>query len=71
MTEIRNLRKKLGLSARKFAKLIGSNTSSVYNWDNGRSTPRNKEIHERIKVLCELFDRLEKEPNYLIKLMRL
>lgn len=67
MTEIRNIRKKLGVSAETFARLIGSNTCSVYNWEKGRTSPRYKIIWDRIKALCGFFEKLEENPDYLIK----
>lgn len=67
MTNIREIRKKLGLSAETFAKLIGSNTCSVYNWEKKRSNPRYKYLWERIYKLCELFKKIEDDPDYLIK----
>lgn len=67
MINIRKVRKKLGLSAERFGKLIGSNTCSVYNWENGRSSPRYKYLWDRIYKLCELFQKIEDDPDYLVK----
>lgn len=64
---IREYRKKLGLSAEKFAKLIGSNTCSVYNWEKGRTHPKYPVIWQRILKLCDLFKKIEENPDYLIE----
>jgi DNA-binding transcriptional regulator YiaG len=37
-------RKKLGLSAAKFAALIGVSPISVYKWENGRTRPRRAQL---------------------------
>jgi DNA-binding transcriptional regulator YiaG len=37
---LKSHRAKLGLSAEKYAKLIGVSPLSVYHWENGKSTPR-------------------------------
>lgn len=64
--EIKELRDRLDISAMKFAKLIGSNMSSVYNWEHGYTSPRNPKIWKRIAKLVELFEELEKNPDFLI-----
>lgn len=37
-------RKKLGLSAASFAKLIGVSSLSVYKWENGQARPRRAQL---------------------------
>jgi DNA-binding transcriptional regulator YiaG len=37
-------RKKLGLSAANFAKLIGVSSLSVYKWENGQTRPRRAQL---------------------------
>lgn len=37
---LRTLRKKLGVSAEEFGKLIGASGQSVYNWEQGKARPR-------------------------------
>lgn len=64
--DIRELRRKTGMSARKFAKVIGSNTCSVYNWEQGKTSPRNKKIYSRINALIAFIERLEKNPDLLL-----
>lgn len=64
--EVRNLRKRLGISAVKFAKLIGSNMSSVYNWEHGYTSPRSPQIWKRIYKLVEWFEAIEKNPDKLL-----
>jgi DNA-binding transcriptional regulator YiaG len=65
--EIKSLRKRLGISAVKFAKLIGSNMSSVYNWEHGYTSPANEKLWKRIYKLVELFERIENNPDVLLK----
>lgn len=64
---IKELRKRLDISAIKFAKLIGSNMSSVYNWEHGYTSPRNPIIWKRIEKLVDLFEELERNPDALLK----
>ena len=64
---IREYRKKLGLSAERFARMIGSNTCSVYNWEKGRTRPKYPVIWKRVFKLCELFKKIEENPDYLIE----
>jgi ribosome-binding protein aMBF1 (putative translation factor) len=37
-------RKRLGLSAREYALLVGVSTLTVYNWEHGRSRPQAKPL---------------------------
>lgn len=37
-------RKKLGLSAQQYGKLIGASSLSVYNWEAGKATPRKEKL---------------------------
>ncbi len=39
---IASLRRRLGLSAEAFGKLLGTSGQSVYNWEAGKATPRGK-----------------------------
>lgn len=66
--EIRDIRKKIGLSARSFAKVIGSNVCSVYNFENGRSKPQNPSIMKRIRNIYTFFIELGNDPDYLEKM---
>lgn len=43
-TRLASQRKKLGLSAASFAKLIGVSGVSVYKWENGQSRPRRAQL---------------------------
>lgn len=43
-TRLASQRKKLGLSAANFAKLIGVSGLSVYKWENGQSRPRRAQL---------------------------
>jgi len=65
--EIKNIRKKIGLSARAFAQAIGSNVCSIYNFENGRSEPKNPKIMERARALYSLFMELRNDADYLKK----
>jgi transcriptional regulator with XRE-family HTH domain len=67
MNHIRELRKKIGLSARRLAKVIGSNMCSIYHWEQGISSPRYPVFLERMNALDEFLTKLEENPDYLIK----
>lgn len=43
-TRLASQRKKLGLSAASFAKLIGVSGLSVYKWENGQARPRRAQL---------------------------
>ena len=47
---LRSQRKRLGLSAERFAKLVNVSAQSVYNWEQGHATPR----AEQIKAIAAL-----------------
>lgn len=47
---VRSLRTRLGLSADRFAQLVGVSAQSVYNWERKISTPRD----EQLRVLASL-----------------
>lgn len=66
--EIKIIRKKIGLSARSFAKAVGSNVCSIYNFENGRSEPKNKSIMKRARDLYALFLELSNDADYLVKI---
>jgi DNA-binding transcriptional regulator YiaG len=57
-------RKKLGLSAANFAKLIGVSSLSVYKWESGQTRPRRAQLEAIASVRGigkrEAPDRLEK-----------
>lgn len=65
--EIRRIRKKIGVSAGNLAKLIGSNTCSIYYWEQGKTKPRHDYIMKRLYALENLVDVLKINPDYLIK----
>lgn len=67
MTKVRELRRELGLSVSQFAKLIGSNTCSVYYWEQGKTNPRYSKIWDRIYALQKLFKKIRENPDYLLK----
>lgn len=43
-------RQKLGLSAADYAKLVGVSMLSVYNWESGKSRPRDTQLTKLVAV---------------------
>jgi DNA-binding transcriptional regulator YiaG len=43
-SEIHTIRKRLGLSRIKFAKLIGVSPGSIFGWEHGRTQPRGESV---------------------------
>jgi putative transcriptional regulator len=43
-SEIYSIRKRLGLSRIKFAKLIGVSPGSIFGWEHGRTQPRGESV---------------------------
>ncbi|MBN1817486.1 MAG: helix-turn-helix transcriptional regulator [Sedimentisphaerales bacterium] len=41
---LRSQRKRLGLSAADYGKLVGVGAQTIYNWENGISRPRRKQL---------------------------
>jgi DNA-binding transcriptional regulator YiaG len=41
---LRSQRSRLGLSAENYGKLVGVSAQSVYNWEQGHSTPRSQQL---------------------------
>lgn len=66
--DFRKLRTIIGCSAKNFAKLIGSNECSIYNYEAGRAKPRYDAIEKRMKALLRVFDFLRNDPDYFVKL---
>ncbi len=56
-------RKRLELSAREYAELVGVSMLTIYNWEKGKSRPRAKQLAAWAKVRAmgkrEAWDRLE------------
>lgn len=67
MNSYRERRYKTGLNVRTFAKIIGSNECSVYNWETGRTKPRYPEIEENIDNLVALIEELKKNAKNIKK----
>ena len=63
MNSYRERRYKTGLNVRTFAKIIGSNDKSVYNWEQGKTSPRYAEIEKNIDYLVDLIEYLKKNPK--------
>ena len=51
LNEVRQIRKKLGLTQEQLAKAIGVDTKTVQNWEYGRPIPKSK--HEILRNLAE------------------
>lgn len=47
---VRAQRKRLKLSAQEFAKLIGVSSLTVYNWEHGKSRPREQQFAALVAV---------------------
>jgi len=43
-------RERLGLSAADYAKLIGVSPFTIYNWENGKSRPRQEQLESLVAV---------------------
>ena len=43
-------RKRLGLSAADYAKLVGVSALTIYNWENGKSRPRKEQLAALVAV---------------------
>jgi DNA-binding transcriptional regulator YiaG len=67
----KKMRLKVGCSAKMFAKLLGSNVCSIYNYEAGRAKPRTESLIKRIDALLELLERIRKDPDYLVKLFNI
>lgn len=67
MNSYRERRYKTGLNVRTFAKIIGSNECSVYNWETGRTKPRYQETEENIDYLVDLIEKLKKNAKNIKK----
>lgn len=63
-TRLASQRKKLGLSAADFAKLVGVSSLSVYKWESGQTRPRRAQLEAIANVRGigkrEAFARLER-----------
>ena len=67
MNSYRERRYKTGLNVKTFAKIIGSNECSVYNWETGRTKPRYSETEENIDYLVDLIENLKKNTKNIKK----
>lgn len=65
--EIKEIRHATGLPANVFARLIGSNVCSIYNFEAGRTSPRYPHTIKRAKALLRLFNCLENNPDFIIE----
>lgn len=41
---LRSQRKRLGISAEDYGRLVGVSAQSIYNWERGRATPRAEQV---------------------------
>ena len=69
MNKYREKRKRTGLNVKMFAKLIGSNECSVYNWEQGKTKPRYPEMEENIDYLVDLIEKLKKDTKNIKKVL--
>lgn len=67
MNSYREKRKKTGLNVKTFAKIIGSNEKSVYNWEQGKTSPRYPETEKNIDYLVDLIEYLKKDAKNIKK----
>lgn len=47
---VKNHRAKLNISAADYGKLIGVSPLTVYNWESGKSKPRQKQLAALVKI---------------------
>jgi len=47
---LKSHRGKLGISAADYAKLVGVTTLTVYNWEHGKSRPRQAQLASLVRV---------------------
>lgn len=66
--DFRALREKIGISAHTLGRLLGSNGCSIYNFEKGRSNPRDEIVVKRAIKLRMVIISLMNDPDYLIKL---
>lgn len=64
-TALRNRRERLGLSREEFATLAGVSASTVYNWESGRTKPRD----EHLAALVALRDLGKREAQKRLELL--
>ncbi len=67
--QIRELRKKLGLTQEEFAKLLGVGFTTVNRWENGKSEPRGQAL-EALEKLKALVDEAEKKKDFSVEDIR-
>lgn len=65
----REMRKRTGLNVKTFARIIGSNECSVYNWEQGKTKPRYMEIIENIENLIKIIEYLKKNTKNIKKVV--
>ena len=64
--EIKELRKKLGLTQEEFAKLLGVGYTTVNRWENGKSEPRGQAL-EALEKLRTLVEEAEEGKDFTIE----
>ena len=47
---VRAERKRLGLSAKRYAKLVGVSVLTIYNWEQDQAVPREPTLEKWLKV---------------------
>lgn len=69
MNNYRERRKQTGLNVKTFAKIIGSNECSVYNWERDKTRPRYTETDKNIDYLVDLIEYLKKDTKNIKKVL--
>lgn len=56
-----------GMSALKYAKVLGVSICTVYNWELGKTSPRKGIVRQRMDALESLFNNLLTDKDFLLK----
>jgi DNA-binding transcriptional regulator YiaG len=47
---LRSHRRKLGLSAEDYGRLVGTSALSIYHWESGKVRPRNQQLNKLVQI---------------------
>ncbi len=67
--EVRELRKKLGLTQQEFAQLLGVGFTTVNRWENDKSEPRGQAL-EALEKLSDLVEEAESDGDFTLEELR-